>query len=499
MFRVRKPPSFIGRSGLLIGIAALLGGSVATAAPPQGVHLDPSQKVHPLLQYGAQVQPDKTVRVIVQKESPSVDGQAIAHAAGTSVIEEFGFVKSLVLELPQRTVLNLAHDPHVRYVSPDGAVKRQSVNVSNLQTYYPLDTAAALVWNDKTFPATGAGVTVAILDTGVASGNLDFAPNSVQLVNVNPSATGGADGHGHGTHVGGIIKAKNSAGTYTGVAPDANLISVKIADDTGAATEADLLRGLQWVYDNRASTKIRVVNLSVSASIAESYLTSPVDAAVEQLWLNGITVVAAAGNRGSALDATWYAPANDPYAITVGCLDENQDANPLDDSLCTFSSSGKTQDGYYKPDLVAPGRRIYSTLASKSSTMAQQYPDRISADGQHIRLSGTSMAAPVVTGEIALLLQRVPGLTPNQLKWAVTASADKYTGQPDSAGRVDAYKAMSAVSSGRLGTSNQKLTPNTGINLATDTVMWGSSYWDSSYWDSSYWDSSYWDVAGTID
>src|SRR5207244_5221306 len=204
---------------------------------------------------------------------------------------------------------------------------------------------APSVWTgNKAWAATGNGVTVAVLDTGVDATHPDLggggngASSRIQRVYVNAHTLGGGDSNGHGTHVVSILGARNPSGQYIGIAPNARIISVKIADDAGMAHESDLLRGLQWVYDNRASTGIKVVNLSITSGTAESYLTSPVAAAAEQLWFNGITVVVAAGNLGDAAGAVNYAPANDPFVITVGALDDNQTASPLDDSLAVFSS-----------------------------------------------------------------------------------------------------------------------------------------------------------------
>src|ERR687886_325218 len=148
----------------------------------------------------------------------------------------------------------------------------------------------------------------------------------------------------------------------------------------------------------------------------------------------------------NAEDAVWYAPANDPFVITVGCLDDNQTAAPEDDSLCPISSRGVTQDGFAKPDLVAPGRKIESALSSgingQGSILAGEFPDRITADGEHIRLSGTSMAAPQVTAAIALLLQRHGGLLPNQVRQLLVNTASTYPGQPDQAGVLNIPAAL---------------------------------------------------------
>ena len=488
----------------LLGAAILATGPTAGAASPPstGVHLDPSLRVHPALQYGAQVEPDKKVRVIVQKTSPEASARAMGDRLGATVKDEFPFIKSVVLEVPQRAVLALAHDPNVRYISPDGGVEHHAVDISHLTTFYSRDVNAPNVWSSTAYGATGSGITVAVVDTGLDTGHPDFPAGKELAVNVNTSSTTTVDGYGHGTHVAGIIAANNPTGQYLGVAPDARVIGVKISDDSGAAHESDMLRGLQWVFDNRGTYNIRAVNISSAVGTAESYKTSPVDAAVEQLWLNGVTVVVAAGNKGASADAVSYAPANDPYVISVGCLDDNlTPTNNNDDSLCTFSSRGTTQDGYAKPDVVAPGRRVVSSLASATGGLATQLPSHMLADGQHIRLSGTSMAAPVVTGTVALMLQRVPSLTPNQIKGLLQSTSRNYPGQArtDHAGEVNAYAAVSNAVSGKYPVANTGLVPNNGINLTTSTVQWGTSYWDTSYWDTSYWDTSYWDVMSNYD
>lgn len=532
---------------MLLALVPAAAGATGSRGPSErtttAVRLDPRLPVDPYLQYGAQVEPGRRVRILVQKRQPSDSSRGIASAAreterdarerresvkreveacrraaastsdrddrerqaagcerraannlpDDTVREEMPFVKTLAMEVPLRKVLTLARDPRVQRISYDGPVRAESIDASRLKTTYLDAMAIPSVWNGNQ-SATGNSIGIAVLDSGVNMRHPDFGSGNLTDLVVNARATSKGDEQGHGSHVIGIIKSKDPQGRYLGVAPDAKVFSLKIADDTGMSTEADLLRGLQWVYDNNGSYGIRIVNLSVSGSVPTSYVTSPLAAAVEQLWLSGVVVVAAAGNRGSAADASWYAPGNDPFVITVGALDHNQTVAAGDDQLASFSSRGLSQDGIYKPDILAPGRQIVAPLASPTSTIGRLFAGRIT-DSQYVRLSGTSMAAPVVSGAIALLLERNPKLTPNQVKWLLQTTANAYPGKADAAGVLDITEAMQLAASGPIGVANQGLKLNAGIDGLTGRVRWGTSYWDTSYWDTSYWDTSYWDTS----
>ena len=229
------------------------------------------------------------------------------------------------------------------------------------------------------------------------------------------------DTYGHGTHVAGIIAGNSDyrspsdplRGKFAGVAPDANLVSVKVSDDSGNATVLDVIYGLQFAVDHQKTYNIRVVNMSLDSTTPQSYKLDPLDAAVESAWFHGLVVVVAAGNRGNDPDAVQYAPANDPYVVTVGAVDTNGTVTPRDDVIPGWSSRGTTQDGFDKPDVNAPGAHIVSVLAP-NSTFASQCPSCI-IDGQYITAGGTSMAAPMVSGPgrrhaaAALQLEPRPG------------------------------------------------------------------------------------------
>lgn len=487
-------------------LASLLGTGSAGAAPGTAPPaIDSTVKVHPLLQYGAQAEPNKLVRVIVQKTNPEAHSDALAKSVGGEVAEDFKVIPATVLNVTQAAALQLARNPDVRYVTIDGPTRKHSVIDSGaLQTTYPLDVEAPAVWNGAAggIPATGNGITVAVVDTGLDKNHNDFhLIHRVDGSRENNLAHVDGDNYGHGTHVASIVGSRSADGKYIGIAPDAKVMGVDVADDSGVASESDLLRGLDWVYQHEKDQKIRVVNLSVGVGIPETYATSPIDAAVERLWQDGVVVVAAAGNMGDASDAVFYAPGNDPFVITVGCLDDNGTPTPTDDTLCSISSRGRTEDGFAKPDVVAPGRKIVGALAAGHDklavALAQQFNNRVTPDGQHIRLSGTSMAAPVVSGTVALLLERFPSLTPDQVKSVLTGSAHTYSGQTDNAGAINALGALRAAMAGTFAASNPGLASLPGLNpmSGVGNVAWDGSRWTSAAWDGSRWTNAYWDGA----
>ena len=227
---------------------------------------------------------------------------------------------------------------------------------------------------------------MAVIDTGIDGDLPDFRDASgksrvIATAVTNPNANTVMDTYGHGTHVAGIIAGNSDyrshsdplRGKFAGVAPDANLISVKVSDDSGNATVLDVIYGLQFAVDHQKTYNIRVVNMSLDSTTPQSYKLDPLDAAVESAWFHGLVVVVAAGNRGTAPDAVQYAPANDPYVVTVGAVDGNGTITPRDDVIASWSSRGTTQDGFDKPDVNAPGAHIVSVLAP-NSTFASSVP-----------------------------------------------------------------------------------------------------------------------------
>jgi serine protease AprX len=323
--------------------------------------------------------------------------------------------------------------------------------------------------------ATGKGVGVAVIDTGIAGDLPDFRDSDdptrsrvIATAVTNPCARDATDHFGHGTHVAGLIAGNSlhypdrSRGTYMGVAPDANLISVKTSDDDGNTTVLDVIYGIQFAVDYRQQLGIRVINLSLSSTVAESYKTDPLDAAAESAWFHGIVVVAAGGNDGSKPNAVSYAPGNDPYVITAGATDDRGTFRTTDDMLAPWSSRGVTQDGVSKPEVLAPGTRLVSALAPNSDF--HEMCKECVVDGRYFRLSGTSMSAAVVSGVAALLLEEHPDWSPNQVKGAMTSTLRNVSGV---GGTVDAAAALDGS-----GEANAGLEPSSLLVPGTGEIDW---------------------------
>jgi serine protease AprX len=338
------------------------------------------------------------------------------------------------------------------------------------------------------YRATGRGVGVAVIDTGIAGDLPDFqTPKSgsrvIASAVTNPCARDANDQYGHGTHVAGLIAGNGLAygntyhGKYMGVAPRANLVSVKVSDDDGNTTVLDVIYGIQFAVDNKAAYGIRVVNLSLSSTVAESYRTDPLDAAVESAWFSGLVVVTAAGNEGTTSDGVTFAPANDPWVITAGALDDKGTFTRLDDALAPWSSRGLTQDGIKKPEVLAPGAGLVSTLAPNSD-FQRLCSNCVLDNGRYFRAGGTSMSAAVVSGAAALLLEEHPGWMPAQVKGALTSTL---VDVPGAGGVIDVAAALDANSA-----FSTNLAPNTLIDPASGQIDWArASFRRASFRDAS--------------
>jgi serine protease AprX len=286
---------------------------------------------------------------------------------------------------------------------------------------------------------TGAGIGIALIDSGIwaehrsLAGRVVFAKDFVS----NAPARSTRDEYGHGTHIAGIIAGDSPypqdssyQTPFRGVAPGANLISLRVIGADGTGLVSDVIEAIEWAIRNRHRYNIRVINLSLGHPPEESYRDDPMCEAVERAIHAGIVVVAAAGNRGKdaegrSVHVTIDSPATDPYVITVAALNTKGTVRRSDDELTTYSSKGPTLDGVIKPDIAAPGNKIVSAEALESSIVADYPGLHASGSGAdaYLTLSGTSMAAGVVSGAVALVLEANDKLNPAQVKAALQYSA----------------------------------------------------------------------------
>jgi subtilisin family serine protease len=329
------------------------------------------------------------------------------------------------------------------------------------------------------------------------------------------------DGHGHGAHVSSLILSNRHTrgGKYNGIAPDADLVSIKAFGDDGSGTYLDVIRALDWVVNNKDQYNIRVLNLSFSAPPQSYYWDDPLAQAVMRAWQAGIVVVAAAGNTGPGA-MTVGVPGNVPYVITVGAVSDNETPGDMtDDFLTEFSSAGPTVEGFIKPDAVAPGAHLMG-LMPPNSQLAQNHPEMYAGFDYYYSLSGTSQATAVTSGIVALVLQANPSLTPDDVKCklmsgahaAVDANSNPaYSVFQQGAGLVNAYDAVYSTGAGCAnqgldisldldGTQHYggyaNLNPETGeyYVMAPDGYVWSEGYvWSGNYvWSGGYvWSGNY--------
>ncbi len=319
---------------------------------------------------------------------------------------------------------------------------------------------------------TGAGVTIAVLDSGLWEDTLqNWGCRVLATQDVLDGASGPVQGdvYGHGTHVSSIAAggAQNLAGQYLSIAPQANIVEVQAFNGTGVGRYVDVIAGLDWIVANRQQYNIRVLNLSFGAPPQSYYWDDPLAQAVMAAWQAGIVVVAAAGNEGPA-PMTINVPGNVPYIITVGALTDNYTPyNLTDDRLASFSSTGPTYEGFVKPEMIAPGGHITASMSS-SSYLANIDPNSMMPGENLFTMSGSSMAAAVTSGVAALMIQADPSLTPDTIKCRLLSSASPavtsdgtlaYSVFQQGAGLIDAVAAVNSSATGCA---------NVGLDIAAD-------------------------------
>ena len=407
-------------------LAALLAVALASIAAPAGAN-GFGGKVDPALAAVAAGASSSTpLHAIVYGSNLAAANTALG--PGMTVRQPLGEIGGESVTIPAGNLSQLTAQAGVDYVALDrdialtGNVTRPSLDGKSLLTQYPVADGAVSVWKQG---YTGQNVGVAVIDSGVTSTSDFTNPNRVEQDKLQGQQDGSLnDPYGHGTFVAGVVGGYGLDGHFIGIAPQAKINAINISRPDGVRT-SDVIAALLWVLQNYQGKHIGVVNLSLTETTPSSYLSSPLDAVVERLWRAGVVVVVSAGNKGPG--TTSYAPANDPFVISVGATDTNGTVDPTDDTVASFSSSGVTQDGIYKPDLLAPGRRIGSVLPA-GTVLDGEAPSSARLQAGYVQMSGTSFSAPQVSGAVALLLQERPNLTPDQIKLLLTETATPVTG-----------------------------------------------------------------------
>ena len=517
----QKMKSFWRLQSFLLAAILTLGSLAALAAPNAGAN----HKLAPDLA-NFPVNADGTVDVIIQfNQVPQAKHFAQLAAHGGRLKFAFQHINGAAYRISVKELAWLEKHPDVAYVSPDRPNKVSS------------DDYTAAVMDDfarQQYGLDGTGVGIAVIDSGVF--NHDDLQNtsgasrvvySESFVANDPSTN---DAYGHGTHVAGILAGNGHdsqsgyPAQYAGLAPNANIINLRVLDATGAGNDSQVIAAIQRAIQLKSTYNIRVINLSLGRPVFESYTLDPVCQAVESAWQAGIVVVVAAGNDGrdntGGIDgyATINSPGNDPNVITVGATKTNGTATRLDDTVASFSSKGPTLfDHIVKPDLVAPGNRIVS-LEAPGSAIAGKNPNLVispittctllscttGTPGKYLRLSGTSMATPVVAGAAALMVQKDSTLTPDTIKarmmksawkgypvtsWGYTIFNIGYLSQYDvftiGAGYLDVYGALKNTDVVNGGAASPIAFRNTATGTYgfsnSQSITWGNSItWGSS-------------------
>ena len=491
-------------------LVAILSAGLACAAPLYAGGQDAGSTLDRELRTRA-LSPRGSSRVIVrlQPGAPVTAADAAIRSASGLIGRRLASVRGQVAYVPDTALETIGRLPGVSSVSLDRRI------------HGTLERTAATVgasWVRENLGLDGTGVGIAIVDSGVANWHDDLGNGRVarfvDFVNFQAAAY---DDYGHGTHVAGIIAGNghDSEGRRRGIAPGASLLVEKVLDASGQGYISNVIAAIDYAIAHKDELNIRVINLSVAAGVYESYTTDPLTLAAKRAVDAGIVVVSAAGNLGRNASGEVQhggigAPGNAPWVLTVGASSHNGTVDRSDDTIAGFSSRGPSLiDFQAKPDLVAPGVGTES-IAEAGSTLWNTKPlmrlwgTVATATEPYLSLSGTSMAAPVVSGTIALMLQANPSLTPNLVKAILQYTAEnnpKYDALAQGAGFLNSRGAVELARSVASGASaapqgdpapwsgqgsagNQPMTADAVAILAAiegeTTIVWGAQALDDT-------------------
>ena len=354
-----------------------------------------NNKLCPILNAKILAQSIEDVPVIIQFKDNKKDLIKGVSDMSSKMKVDLPIIDGLAANMSTDVIYRLSTSPDVDFISFDSNVYAL-LDVANatMESYFP---------HDKGYD--GEGIGVAVIDTGVAPHTDLVKPQNriTSFIDYVKGNTEPYDDNGHGTHVAGIIAGNgySSRGKYVGVAPKANIIGLKALDGNGGGSTSDIIAALSYCIENKERYNIKIINLSLGTPANNNPEKDPLVRAVERCVDAGLTVVTAAGNSGPN-EKTILSPGVSRKVITVGAVDDKRTIDTRDDTIAKFSSRGPTLQGIQKPDLVAPGVNINSL----SNTKLDSYTS----------LSGTSMATPLISGSLALLLNRYEDLTPEDYK-----------------------------------------------------------------------------------
>jgi serine protease AprX len=473
----------------------------------------------------------RLVEVVVQGAESAADAARAVAAVGGEIAGFLPVVDGVSARVPEPSVAELEADESIRSVTPNDPIRFEGGADDGVTHRIQKIVRSERLWSEG---IDGSGTTVALLDTGVYAGHPDLAGRVVACADLTHEA--GTEAHcadtfGHGTFMAGLIAGDGAAsnGKYRGAAPAARLVSVKAAGYDGATDVSTILAGIQWIVAHKDKYGIRVMNLSLGTDSSQDYRLSPLNYAVERAWASGIVVVVSAGNSGPG-PATVMKPGDDPYVITVGAANDQGSMAISDDRVPVFSSRGPTRaNGFAKPDLVSPGVHTVS-LRSPGSAIDQRYGATAVVGGSYFRGTGTSMSTATVTGVVAQMLDHQPQLTPDQVKFRLTATARPIAETDAASTGAGLVDALAAATTARMGAANQGLSPSSGlgplqgdrgsagVELATPLgqlvlqgefiaqtdpervsltnpaglVPWAGATWKAEGWDPASWEGATW-------
>jgi serine protease AprX len=458
-----------------------------------------------------------TVAVPVIVNAPGALDQVAATIPLGVDVTELPLVGSVAAFLTPAEIAALGDASFVTDIVADNLVHgldyRSTMDITNLT----IGLADVPVAADGTRPA-GAGVAVAVLDSGVAT-NTDLAASRIvgwkDFVNDQPLPY---DDAGHGTYVAGLIAGDGTASLpqedggfatvqFRGVAPSASIVGIKVLDEVGQGRTSAVIAGIAWAIAHKDDYDIRVLNISIGGNPVGPIKHDPIAMAVEMAWQSGITVVCAAGNEGDFGSGGILSPGNDPFVITVGATDTRQTANVADDVVASYSSSGPTLfDEVAKPDLVAPGNRLIS-LRTQGSFIDTNFPANIvplasfapkapsTMTSNYLMLSGTSTSAPIVAGAAALMIGAVPTLSPDDVKVRLMGTADRVAGastNKQGAGTLDVDGALAATTHADGNALSAFLGDGKKVFSNGDYNKWEKRSWEKYGWTKYKWTKYKW-------